>query len=305
MGSNSFLDPKYDGLSANETIRQVYRDNLLEDQTKALERNVAQQEEQNRLLEEQTRALEHNAAQQKKQNRLLEEKNHLLKEQAILQSLDSNGKKEFSVIKKILLDTNNTVYNVKNSAYKVQKYLLNAISYNKCCIEKYRVSSFVRIISLFIIMIIFAVIFLPIAISIDPYNNPFDGILICIVLEIIIVLPLGATIIGKIGDAKYNKMYQKAKFDELDKTDWSFIPSFHTIDYIDDIDGIDYIGTEDGFNDVTNKLTSYMKDAERYILQIQRVIEKMKNIFYKYENTAFSNMPEYTKKELIKLFETM
>ncbi len=35
-GTNGFLDPKYDGLPAKEIIRQVYRDNLLDEQTQAL-----------------------------------------------------------------------------------------------------------------------------------------------------------------------------------------------------------------------------------------------------------------------------
>ena len=54
MGSNSFLDPKYDGLSAKEAIRQVYRDNLLEDQTKALEKQAELiKKEQDRVRYEQ------------------------------------------------------------------------------------------------------------------------------------------------------------------------------------------------------------------------------------------------------------
>lgn len=253
MGSNSFLDPKYDGLSAKETIRQVYRDNLLEDQTKALQRQAeaieeAQRKAELRQLEEDIKNTERNIREDKRKEiysdyyALLEKieysKDYFTHQYGKDPKADKlyeaqfgtfeewiTNHKKSEILKKradyewnLYLEIRNTICNIGDGFYCDVEYLISEKCYNNIGIYPPKITN--GIMSIFIFFIFMEIIFLPIM-FIDVSEGKSIFSIATMIIGGLSALVLLVTILKNIGEiSAYKRETAEKKLQWKKDKDW-------------------------------------------------------------------------------------
>ncbi|MCR5146711.1 MAG: hypothetical protein K6B70_05150 [Clostridia bacterium] len=264
MGTNSFLDPKYDGLSTNERIRQAERDNKLEEQNKLLaEQNKLKRQE----MEIKAELQEKQRIAEIKRQIELEEQTRIEKERLFIENLNEKEKELYSTFKKALDSGNRTFseainlkQNYVDNKNRVVLELQNSTKqYQNASMKKYKI-----ITSIIICIIIAYFIIRP------PWFLPGIEYLLLLVFIISIFVILIVNAIYNLTHRKINEKFSMIKkdieimgkkFDQLGKiNEPNFIEYIHILSF----DGV----------------SSYLQNIDKYcsdILKLTKEIETQEN----------------------------
>lgn len=279
MAKYSILDSRYEGLSTNEKIRQVERDNLLAKQTEELE-------EQNRLRRQEIEAQQERENERRvleiRRQMELEEQTKIQKERFFIDNLSELDKERYKAYKQTLDDVNRTLNQINDLEYTYINNKQKLISSFQISLNKAKnigsgrliIITFITFVALFLYYVIVSI------------RSSISSNMIVISCFGAIFFMIANTIIYMIKHHKTNKKVASINKDikklakEIDKL--GLTDNIETIEYIHQVgfEGVTRYATsvEQCVKDVlsiTNKLESEMKEIKDGINEITDILNSI------------------------------